>query len=125
MNNKQLELALIDLDEVIRNLSTPNWDGYNAEPISSVIIDNAIAFIRLIPKDVHTPFISADPNGSIIYKWYKDAECILSVTVDVDSLLCYSNLKWKKKWDSMQFNKYTKELSKKIVDVFEKFNKEV
>ena len=49
--------------------STPNWDGYDAEPIGQETIDAARSFLRMLPDTFGGPDIAPGSDGTIGLEW--------------------------------------------------------
>lgn len=62
----------------------PDWDGYDAEPISLETVDAARGFKRLLPMLVQAPDIAPGPDGTIGFEWrFKPSTGRRYVFVDV------------------------------------------
>jgi hypothetical protein len=72
----------VDYDEIILNSIRElrklkvNWDGYGANPINSVIIDNAVAFFETLPLQhryaLDREDITPSSHGTISLEWSND-----------------------------------------------------
>ena len=47
----------------------PNWDGYDAEPVTPEAIDRARRFLALLPDDLPEPGVGAEPYGQVFFDW--------------------------------------------------------
>ena len=82
------------LDELARDCAEPNWDGYDAVPVSQTALQFAR---RLIPHinsicfegKVEEPEVSAAPDGSVIYEWICNDKR-LALMVDTDGSVDYA-----------------------------------
>ena len=70
----------------------PNWDGYNALPVSQDVLRNMYTFLEALPFGFPGPSIGADPHGHLSVEWYRSPRRVLSVSVSDDDLLHYAAL---------------------------------
>lgn len=84
--------VLPELNEVIRDISVPNWDGYGALPVNEKTIERAKDFLRALPSDIPAPSVDPEPDGLIAFEWYRSAHRTLSVSVSPTGELYYSAL---------------------------------
>lgn len=84
--------ALAELDDVCQTCSTPNWDGYNASPVSLATCSSAFEFLCALPLGTPSPTVSAEPDGDITLEWYQSPVRILSVSVSADAKLHHALL---------------------------------
>lgn len=83
MNTKEV---LRELNEVYEGTSSPDWDGYEAEPVTEDNYQAAITFLKALPEDFPAPEIAADPDGEISLEWYTDKTKTFSVSIGRDTL---------------------------------------
>jgi len=81
------ELADIWLD--CRN---PNWDGYDAIPVSWDSFSCAHDLLKSLPLGFPHPSIGAEPDGQVTLEWYRSSHRTLSVSVSHDAKLHYAAL---------------------------------
>ncbi len=86
------DLALEQLDQIYDECSEPDWDGYEADPISLDTYLEARKLLSMIPVSLPQPQISAEPDGEIGFEWYKDKYSIFVVSVGGNSILTYAAL---------------------------------
>jgi hypothetical protein len=79
------------LNDVIKSCSEKGWDGYTAEPVSEATICNARLLISVLPHDIPTPEISAEPDGHITLEWYRSPN-VLSISISPENLIHYAAL---------------------------------
>src|SRR5438093_3276445 len=54
-----------------REASVRNWDGYGARCVQPATYENALRFLRNLPRSVPAPEISAEPDGEIAFDWHE------------------------------------------------------
>jgi hypothetical protein len=81
-----------DLAEAWVECQQPNWDGYDALPVSRDALRNMYTFLEALPPGSARPTIGADPHGHLSVEWYRNPRRILSVAVTDDDLLHYAAL---------------------------------
>ena len=81
-----------DLFELFEEHSTDNWDGYGAKPVTTASFLSAINFWRMLPITIPRPELAVDPDGAIVFEWYRGARKILSIAVERDNRVTYAGL---------------------------------
>ena len=81
-----------ELDALAADCSEPNWDGYEALPISPVALERAKCLVRAIPQDLPAPSISPEPDGAIGLDWYATPSRVCSVGCCPDGTFNYAAL---------------------------------
>lgn len=81
-----------ELPEVWEECREPNWDGYDALPVSWDAFRNMRRFLRAFPIGFQRPTIAADPHGHLSVEWYRNPRRVLSVGVSEDGMLHYAAL---------------------------------
>lgn len=87
-----LNAVLPEMQEVLAETSSPNWNGYGAEPVSQESFEKAKYFISMLPAWTPVPAVSASPSGQIMLEWYRAPKQILSVSVSPIGQLHFSAL---------------------------------
>jgi hypothetical protein len=59
----------------------PNWDGFEAVPVTSDTLRNAYLFLEALPLGFPVPSIGAEPDGELTLEWYRSARRTLSISV--------------------------------------------
>lgn len=68
-----IESSIFDeIDSLVEECSTGNWDGYGALPVSKEAAEFAKTFIGQIQVEFSTPEIAPEPDGSIGLEWHVD-----------------------------------------------------
>ncbi len=70
----------------------PNWDGFQALPVTQDALRNAYLFLELLPLGFPAPSIGAEPDGHLTLEWHRAAQRTLSVSVSPDGDLHYAAL---------------------------------
>lgn len=58
-----------ELAALKRECSNPNWDGYDAPPLSPVSYDMAIRLARELPRTMAVPTPAVDNSGKMFFQW--------------------------------------------------------
>jgi hypothetical protein len=70
----------------------PNWDGYDAPPVSEESYHLAHQCLAALPLSTPVPSIGAEPDGQITVEWYRSPQRTLSVSISPDRYLHYAAL---------------------------------
>ena len=81
-----------DLADVWDDCSKPNWDGYNALPVTWDTFHIAEKFLRSLPLRTPALAVGAEPDGQITLDWGRAPRRRLSVSVSPDGDLHYAAL---------------------------------
>lgn len=82
--------ALNELRSVFTQCSTPNWDGYEAEPASLDALMRAEVFLRSLPDEVPLPGFSVEPDGAISLDWLPTRTRSFSVSIGDSDRMAYA-----------------------------------
>lgn len=77
----RVERALIELDGVRKEASSPGWNGYEAKPMDPDAYANARLFLESLPTTAPRPEVSADPDGDVALDWSFGPHKALSVSI--------------------------------------------
>jgi len=80
------------LEEVYREASVDNWDGYGAKAVAPETYERARLFLNLIPTTAPPAEVSAEPDGEISFEWRRGPWRLFSVSVGPTSRLTYAGL---------------------------------
>lgn len=86
------DTALEHLEEVYEECSEPNWDGYEAEPISYETYLEARKLLTMIPSSLPMPEILAEPDGEVGLEWYTNRYSVFVVSVAGRNIITYAGL---------------------------------
>jgi hypothetical protein len=81
-----------ELSAVAAACREPNWDGFNARPVSDETIINAYMLLDALPLGFPRPSIGAEPDGDLTLEWYRSPRRTLSVSVNSQGELNYAAL---------------------------------
>jgi len=84
--------VLMMLDGVATQCSAPGWDGYDAEPVKRATVEVARRFISALPTGFPMPTVGAEPDGHITLEWYRNPNCVVSVSISPEHDLHYAAL---------------------------------
>lgn len=80
------------LEEISREASTDDWDGYGGVPVSRAALRVALEVLEALPQSWPMPAISADPDGDVSLEWAANAHWVLTVSVGATGRLSYAGL---------------------------------
>jgi hypothetical protein len=63
--------------------SMPNWDGYDADPITEETINAARYFLKLLPKQFAKPAIAPGGDGGIGFEWLTNTGPFRKLYIDI------------------------------------------
>jgi hypothetical protein len=63
--------------------SVPNWDGYDAEPISAETISAARSFLKMLPTRLGSPDIAPGSDGTIGFEWIFEDQKTRKLFIDI------------------------------------------
>jgi hypothetical protein len=81
-----------ELASVWNECRYPNWDGYEALPVSQDSLRNAYLFLESLPLGFPGPSIGVEPDGQLTLEWHHSARRTLSVSLSPDDELHYAAL---------------------------------
>ena len=81
-----------ELAEVWDECSEPDWDGYDALPVSFEAVLNAKRLLQTLPLGARLPSIGAVPSGNVSLEWHHSRRRSLTVTVTPEGELHYAAL---------------------------------
>lgn len=91
-SRSQLDLSLTAIKEVFKDCSEPNWDGYNAIPISYEAYCEAGKLLTLLPLSFPMPEIVPEPTGEIGLEWYKGKQFVFVISVGGNNIITYAGI---------------------------------
>lgn len=88
------EMNLIKkLDEIYKECSRENWDGYDANPVSFNAVQEVKRFIRLLPCEFPQPNeILPEPDGDVGLGWYKNVNFIFVISFNERKTIDYAGI---------------------------------
>jgi len=81
-----------ELEDLLEECSSANWDGYGAEALSLDSYTEAIRFIMALPKTIPLPEATVEPDGEIAFEWFKGPRRIFSVSIGNRNVVTYAGL---------------------------------
>ncbi|MCH7685350.1 MAG: hypothetical protein IH899_01480 [Planctomycetes bacterium] len=81
-----------ELVDVWEECSQPDWDAYNALPVTWDTYENARRLLLAFPLGTPLPSLGAEPDGHITLEWHCAPRRTLSVSITPDELLHYAAL---------------------------------
>jgi len=81
-----------ELATVWEECRRPNWDGFQALPVSQEVLRNAYVLLESLPPGFPPPSIGVEPDGALTLEWHRSARRTLSVSVSPDDELHFAAL---------------------------------
>ncbi len=83
-----LEALLDALDEA----ADEDWEGYGGQMVSPRVFIGALRFVWLLPASVPVPDVTIDPDGEVLFEWYRSPYRVFSVSVGAGGKSAYAGL---------------------------------
>ena len=81
-----------DLANTYVECSEPNWDGFNALPVSFDSFLLAERFLIALPLGIKRPCAGAEPDGQMTLEWYSGIRRTISISFDPEGKIHYAAL---------------------------------
>ena len=65
------QVLLTTLQESCKRCQVPNWDGEDAEAVSTDTHNVASRLLESLPSNLPLPTISPEPDGQLNFEWYQ------------------------------------------------------
>lgn len=89
---RRLVQPLDSLIELCRECANPDWDGEGARPIKEETANEACTLLLLLPPNVSSPTLVAEPSGAIAFEWYKRPNQVLVLSVNGNKSIQFAAL---------------------------------
>ena len=89
-SENRLTEAYEELESISEDCSSPEWDGYSAEPISNIAIERTKKFLDLIPDNIPVPEIVPQANGGLSLEWYRSPDSLFDISVEKEGPLIFA-----------------------------------
>ena len=80
------------LNEIYRECSQLDWDGYGAIAISKDAYEEANKVIEFLPSSIQMPEIVAEPTGDIGFEWYKERGHVFAISVRGNHTIIFAGI---------------------------------
>lgn len=81
-----------ELEDVYDECKKPNWDCYDAKPITRETLQTALAFVAMMDEGMYKDIeFGAHPHGYINIEWYKGVDNLCTINVNGNRL---TGLRW-------------------------------
>lgn len=84
--------AFDELSQVYEDSAEPNWDGYDALPVTEDTYRLTYEFLEALPLSTPLPSVGAEPDGHITLEWHSAPRRTLSISISPDGELHYAAL---------------------------------
>jgi len=81
-----------DIYRIYRECSEPDWDGYDAIPVSGSTFSKAQELVKLLPINLPLPEAMPEPTGEIAFEWYRDKKHVFVASVGDENVISYAGL---------------------------------
>lgn len=81
-----------ELATVWEECREPNWDGFQAVPVTQDTLRNTYRFLEALPFGFPQPSVGAEPDGDLTLEWHRSPRRTLSVSINADGDLNYAAL---------------------------------
>ncbi len=89
---EEITEAFQTLNDILKECSADNWDGYGARAIDNTSYIEALRFLDFLPKTLPTPEITIEPDGEIAFEWRHSKRRVFSVSIGGKGELTYAGL---------------------------------
>ncbi|MEK6656598.1 MAG: hypothetical protein AABY58_04080 [Nitrospirota bacterium] len=90
---RPLHQALQSLEEVFKECSEDNWDGYNAHPMTEGAYYEAVRLFEMLPSPTFLPDeVTPEPDGSISLEWYKGKTRLFAISLSGRNEIVYAGI---------------------------------
>ena len=86
------EESLASLGRAAEEASRRDWDGHGGYPVSDATLEQALAFLDLLPTGLPQPDIAPHPDGEIAFEWWVAPRRLVTVSVSESGRLSYAAL---------------------------------
>jgi len=93
MDNSTTSVSTLDIlaeiDAIRKECAEPNWDGYDAHPVTDIQAARAKQFYKALGDLAKGVEVCPDPHGDIDFEWYIDKEHTLYLSIDGEGKLSF------------------------------------
>jgi hypothetical protein len=100
---KRRDSLNIKLNEIYKECSVANWDGYQAVPVKKSLRKTVERFLDALPSTIPDPEISVDPDGEISLDWCSAPDKMFSISLGSKGRLSYAGLNGEKRSHGIEF----------------------
>ncbi|MBI5739160.1 MAG: hypothetical protein HZA16_00435 [Nitrospirae bacterium] len=87
-----LEETIESVEEIYKECSKANWDGYGANPVSRDSVFEATKFLHLIPSSFPMPQVVAEPSGEIGLEWNNNRGYVFAISFGSKNMIAYAGI---------------------------------
>jgi hypothetical protein len=81
-----------ELESIVAECSSANWDGYEAYPVTADTYDLARQFLKVLPPYSVPSSIGAEPDGHLTLEWHHSSRWLMSLSISPEGILYYAAL---------------------------------
>ncbi|MGH8719867.1 MAG: hypothetical protein ACREV0_13145 [Burkholderiales bacterium] len=82
--------TLNELRDVATECAEPDWDGYDAYPVSPATVQMASGVAESLPYDLPKPSVGAEPDGQLTIEWYRGPCKQINISISAEGDLHYA-----------------------------------
>lgn len=90
MVDKQKTFSLVD--EVYKECSEEDWDGYGAKPIKEEAYLQALELVDALPSSLPLPEVIPERSGDLALEWSKGKRAVLVISVSGEKMIQYAGI---------------------------------
>ncbi len=91
-SGQQIDRVRASLENVFLDCFSPNWDGYDATPISKEAYLEAGKLLDLLPLYFPLPEIVPEPTGDMAMEWHKENQFTFVLSVSGNNTISYAGI---------------------------------
>lgn len=84
--------AFSQLERLVAEAIEPNWDAYQAKPLTAQAYDIALRFLSALPASLPSPDVGLDPDGEVSFEWMKGKGRVFTVSLEQNGRASYAGL---------------------------------
>lgn len=90
MVDKQKTFSLVE--EVYKECSEEDWDGYGAKPIKEEAYLQALELVDALPSSLPLPEVIPERSGDLALEWSKGRRAVLVISVSGETVIHYAGI---------------------------------
>lgn len=111
---EDLYLFCQELQAVLDETSSVNWDGYGADIFDKDSLIEAMRFIDMLPTSIPLPEVSTDPDGEISFDWYNKSAWVFSISFSSSKELIYAGIFGQNKIHGVEY--FSDDIPKQLIN---------
>jgi len=92
VNKSPIDRLKEELNSILYECRSQNWDGHTAKPISYKAIEHAMRYATSLPKEISFPEATPEPDGEVALEWYGRNGSVFSISFGENGTISYAGL---------------------------------